>query len=166
MEKIICILTLIPTISFANCSDIQKYKLALEAHASNWANKNTTRTPEGGVYKVKSLDCKNHCKIIETNSTYLKYEPSHPDADKNGYVTYPVIDAQAERAAISTYAKSIHLLSSKCKKRISSLKNTDSLLINYKNSSVKQDIFNFDKSNKVISWIREVSNGKTQIMNF
>lgn len=166
MKFLVCMLTLISTITFANCSDIKKFKLALEVHASNWANKNTTRTPEGGAYKVKSLECKNVCRIIEKNSTYTKYEPGHPDANKNGYVNYPVIDTSKERAAIGTYAKSIHLLATKCHKKVTSTGNKDSLLINYIDSDVKQDIFNFDKSNKVISWVREISGGKTQILNF
>ncbi len=166
MKLILLFILIVPAMTNANCTDLNKFKLGLEVHASNWANARTTRTPEGGGYKFKSLNCQKNCKIVEEEKFYLKYEPDHPDTNTNGYVKYPVIEKEKERAAITAYAKSIHMLASSCKSKVTTVKNTDSLLIKYKLADVRHDIFNFDKSNKVVSWIREDINGKSHILNF
>ncbi len=85
--------------------------------SSNLANVNTTRTAEGGPYKKKSL-------VVEavgvTDSTFskalgaklkgvhvaeikedqspprLKYNPSHPDANEDGYVAMPNVNVVEE----------------------------------------------------------------------
>ena len=166
MKILMTLFFCIPVLAMADCNDLQKFKLGLEAHGSNWANAITTRTSEGGPYKVKSLNCKNKCNIIDEEKFILKYEPNHPDANTEGYVNYPDIRKEEERAAISSYAKSIRLISSSCKSKVITINNGDSLLVKYISSDVKSDIFNFTKSNKVISWIREDRNGKTHIFNF
>ena len=69
--------------------------------ASNVANVNTTRTAEGGHYKRKfAKNCKNGlCEIaIDEAAPMLKYQPKHPDADKNGYVAYPNFNLESEKA--------------------------------------------------------------------
>jgi len=86
-----------------------------EVVASNMANAETTRTPEGGPYRRRELIFRS--QQIEPFSTSLatfgvsaspgvqvdgviedaaspirRYEPGHPDADAEGYVAYPAID--------------------------------------------------------------------------
>ncbi len=88
--------------------------------ATNIANINTTRTPEGGPYRKKSVvfesmpDAKNFGELVTSSpqsdlqrvqvtdvlvdqkAPLLKYEPDHVDADENGYVAYPDINLMAE----------------------------------------------------------------------
>lgn len=78
--------------------------------ASNIANMHTTRTPEGGPYKrqfaVLETDKKlseglNHgvrVKEIRQDAApaRLVFDPQHPDADNDGYVSYPNVDMLQE----------------------------------------------------------------------
>lgn len=89
--------------------------------SSNIANINTTRTPEGGPYRRKDVvfeamtDTKSFGDILSvddpksdfnrvqvTDVVYdkkapiLKYEPTHPDANEDGYVAYPNINLMEE----------------------------------------------------------------------
>lgn len=84
----------------------------LNVLASNIANAETTRTPEGGPYKRKDviqiarqvpsfdsvLDRMTLAKpqiaaVVEDNSDPRKvYQPGHPDADKDGFVSMPNIN--------------------------------------------------------------------------
>ncbi len=78
---------------------------------SNLANASTTRTPEGTPYRRKDVilssdrgaDFKGALEgvtvtgIVEDKENFIrKYEPNHPDADPNGYVLYPNVDAVEE----------------------------------------------------------------------
>lgn len=81
--------------------------------ASNIANAETTRTPEGGPYKRKdvvqvarttqskfanALDRMTLAKpsvyaVVEDQSAPRRvFQPGHPDADNDGYVAYPNIN--------------------------------------------------------------------------
>lgn len=94
-------------------------RVRLEVTASNIANVNTTRTPEGGPYKKKGVlfetkkinsfenmldsELKENIKGVEaidliTDNTepIKKYDPQHPDSDEQGYVAYPNISISAE----------------------------------------------------------------------
>ena len=93
--------------------------------AQNIANVNTTRTAEGGTYRRKTVVFteKNSnsfnnlllsnmgvqgsgisgtgvkvSRIVEDYETEMNmvYDPSHPDADENGYVTYPNVNVVTE----------------------------------------------------------------------
>jgi flagellar basal-body rod protein FlgC len=90
--------------------------------SSNLANALTTRTPDGGPYKRKDavfgamsaeksfssmLDRKTQpdakgvqvMEIVEDRRPpKLQYEPSHPDANPQGYVAYPDVNAVEEMA--------------------------------------------------------------------
>jgi len=83
------------------CQDLNVVYQKATAIASNIANVETTRTIEGGVYKRKVVkNCRNgFCEIQNDESApILKYEPKHPDANKNGYVAYPNINLYQEKA--------------------------------------------------------------------
>ena len=95
--------------------------------SSNLANANTSRTPEGGPYKRKdavftatpfasgfnrALDGATSqqvrkvdvSEIVEDrNPPRLQYDPSHPDANQQGYVAMPnvnVVEEMAETAVV------------------------------------------------------------------
>ena len=94
--------------------------------SSNLANANTTRTPEGGPYKRKdavfsatavtdgfgkALDgvAAKHLRqvmvseIVEDKSQpRMQYDPSHPDADPQGYVAMPNVNVVEEMADMIT----------------------------------------------------------------
>lgn len=83
------------------CQDLNVLHTRINLIQTNLANKNTTRTAEGGPYQRKFVkSCKlGICEIgIDVTPPILKYEPKHPDADKNGYVAYPYINEAAEAA--------------------------------------------------------------------
>ena len=90
--------------------------------AENVANVNTTRTEDGTPYRRKIVtfaekdlnsfgnmlaktsrriyggDGVKVTKVAEDDTTdfIMKYDPSHPDADENGYVTYPNVNVVQE----------------------------------------------------------------------
>ena len=95
-------------------------QLRMDTISENIANVNTTRAKDGKPYKRKtvlfeeksypsfseSLSMANRhnigkgvkaSKIVEDNSEGSKvYDPSHPDADEDGYVTYPNVNTVTE----------------------------------------------------------------------
>lgn len=84
--------------------------------SSNLANINTTRTPEGGPYRRKEVvmtaapvedafgkvlteqvSQPKVVAVVEDQSEFQKvYDPSHPDADANGYVAMPNVNTMKE----------------------------------------------------------------------
>ncbi len=100
----------------------QRYRM--DTIAENVANANTTRTENGGIYKrkvvvfeekgVRGSDSFSHVLhsitknyagkgvkvsgVYEDNTTEMNmvYDPSNPDADENGYVTYPNVNIITE----------------------------------------------------------------------
>ena len=98
----------------------QRYRM--DVIAENVANANTTRTEDGTPYKRKivTFEEKNggtptfstifgrtaekyNSKGVKVSGTFedksegnMVYDPSHPDADENGYVTYPNVNIITE----------------------------------------------------------------------
>lgn len=92
----------------------------------NLANAKTTRTPEGGPYRRRSVVMESipvdasfkkqmegaldkelrgvrvHSVAIDQRPHKLVYEPGHPDANDDGYVAYPDINVVEEMAALMT----------------------------------------------------------------
>ncbi len=105
-----------------NASGMTAQRYRMDIIAENVANANTTRTEDGSPYrrKVTYFEEKggqtsfgaalnqatgNYCGkgvkvtgVYEDYSTDLKkvYDPSHPDADEDGYVMYPNVDIVTE----------------------------------------------------------------------
>lgn len=95
-------------------------RLRTDIIAQNIANVNTTRDEDGEAYKrktvvfeekpsnsfsdylsVASSSIGNGVKvsaIVEDNDTAMTmvYDPAHPDADEDGYVTYPNVNTVTE----------------------------------------------------------------------
>ncbi len=87
-----------------------------EVLVENLANSETTRTPEGGPYRRKDVVFTEDSSVgsfssemdsalggapsgvsvseiaVDTSAPEMRYQPGHPDADKDGYVAYPKIN--------------------------------------------------------------------------
>jgi flagellar basal-body rod protein FlgC len=114
------------TTSFKICgSGLAAQRAKLDIITSNLANVNTTRTPEGGPYRKKTIalatedvtgnfdsTIKEAVKSVridevkeDANSIKMVYEPSHPDADTKGYVAMPNINIMSEMADLITASR-------------------------------------------------------------
>lgn len=96
-------------------------RIRMDVVSQNIANANTTRTVQGGPYRRKLVVFKEIqpdsfqnifektkgkytgkgvevVQIIEDEKTPLRrvYDPGHPDADQQGYVSYPNVNIVAE----------------------------------------------------------------------
>lgn len=83
------------------CQDLNTILQKVQIHSENIVNHQTTRTVKGGHYKRKIISkCKaGHCQISTDNAPpIMKYLPTHPDANKNGYVAYPNFSVHEEKA--------------------------------------------------------------------
>jgi flagellar basal-body rod protein FlgC len=91
-----------------SATGLEAQKIRLNVIASNLANVNSTRTPEGGPYRRKDVLFMTYMydqisqgvdinKIVEDQRPFrVVYEPTHPDADKDGYVKYPNVNPMEE----------------------------------------------------------------------
>lgn len=111
-----------------NGSALKAQSIRLNTISSNLANVETTSTPEGGPYKKKSvyfqtkpLNFKDQLnsslkkstqgvevkKIVEDQSPPRKvYNPSHPDANEDGYVEMPNISVLEEMVDMMSATRS------------------------------------------------------------
>ena len=94
-----------------SASGLSADRLRMDTVSSNVSNAQTTRTEDGGPYVRKvavfkeALDEAGNCKgvsavgIVEDDSELEKvYDPTHVDADENGYVTMPNVNILNEMA--------------------------------------------------------------------
>ena len=96
-----------------SASALTAERLRMDVTAENLANAQTTRTAAGGPYRRKEVVLAEaqgsfgaalrsaagvEVAQIAEDQTPLKqvYDPSHPDADANGYVQMPNVDPVAE----------------------------------------------------------------------
>jgi flagellar basal-body rod protein FlgC len=113
-----------------SASGLTAQRLRMNVVSSNLANSNTTRTAEGGPYKKKNIvfasqplraDFQNmvqsHLKgkltevkvvgiVDDPRPPILKYDPQHPDADKNGNVNMPNINLIEEMVNMMSATRS------------------------------------------------------------
>lgn len=109
-------------------SALKAQRTRLNTISSNMANAETTSTPEGGPYKKKSVvfqsepvsfknqlsqSLNNHAegvkiaKIIEDNEPPQQiYNPSHPDANEEGYVGMPNVSVLKEMVDMMSATRS------------------------------------------------------------
>ena len=100
----------------ASASALDAQRTRLEVAVSNLANAESTRGPDGQPYRrrdvllesapVESFDAAlgnagavgvKVSGIVEDQTAFKRrYEPSHPDADADGYVSMPNVDAPEE----------------------------------------------------------------------
>ena len=99
---------------------LKAQQVRLNTVSSNLANVETTQTPEGGPYKRKSVVFKSDGSLFSENLDHemqgavqgvqisrimadnsaprIIYNPGHPDANEEGYVSMPNINALEEMA--------------------------------------------------------------------
>jgi len=99
-----------------------------EIVAANMANAETTHTPGGGPYRRKEvvfassgsagfhpggnnmIPAVRVQRVVDDSTPPLKrYEPGHPDADKEGYVAYPAINPVQEMVDLMGAVRSYQL---------------------------------------------------------
>ena len=112
--------------TFKICGTVLSAQRAkMDVITSNIANINTTSTPEGGPYKRKIITFaaeplkQGFDKTLEGAVQAVKvqgitedkegikrvYDPAHPDADKDGFVSYPNVNAMVEMADMITASR-------------------------------------------------------------
>ncbi|GHU40929.1 flagellar basal-body rod protein FlgC [Clostridia bacterium] len=104
-----------------NASGMTAQRFRMDVISENVANVNTTRTSDGTPYRRKIVSfseksvtpfsqvldrtreayigngVKVNALAEDTSSDYVKkYDPSHPDADEDGYVSYPNVNIVTE----------------------------------------------------------------------
>ena len=106
-----------------NASGMTAQRYRMDIISENVANANTTRTQDGTPYRRKVVTFEQKGATAKTFSSFLGqasnrydgqgvrvrkvsedtwtqmnmvYDPSHPDADENGYVTYPNVNIVTE----------------------------------------------------------------------
>jgi len=111
-------------------SGLSAQRLRMNVIASNLANIQTTRTPQGGPYQRKdvvfatdnnfsSFDSilKSHVnsklpavKVVgilnDPRPSKMKYDPYHPDADQKGYVSMPNVNLIEEMVNMISASRS------------------------------------------------------------
>ncbi len=121
-----------------SASGLQAQRTRMEAISTNMANAQTTRTDEGGPYRKKEVvfvpaDVSNDKgfqttlqekvegvqvdEVVESPKPFERtYDPYHPDADADGYVTYPNVNVMEEMsdmiAATRAYEANINVVNS------------------------------------------------------
>lgn len=108
-----------------SAAGLNAQRLRMNLISSNMANINTTRTEEGGPYKRKSAVFEAYVRegfgrtldnyltevrvkeIVEDKRPHIiKYDPGHPDADKDGYVTMPNVNIIEEMVNMISASRS------------------------------------------------------------
>lgn len=103
-----------------------------EVVASNMANAQTTRTPQGGPYRRQmvvfqakpaprfsfalaglqrqaSSAVRVAAVVADARPPVLRFEPGHPDADRQGYVAYPQVDPVEEMTDLLSAVRAYEL---------------------------------------------------------
>ena len=114
-----------------SASGLSAQRLRMNVISSNLANINTTHTAEGGPYRRKDVvfeaepaqpssfgdeldrqlsDGINDVKVLgvvsDARPPIKKYDPTNPDADKNGYVSLPNINLMEEMVNLISASRS------------------------------------------------------------
>jgi len=87
-----------------SASALTAQRLRMDLISQNIANVNTTRTPEGGPYvrqmpvfsESSSGGVQVQAIVSDSRPFKLVYDPSHPDANADGYVSMPNVDVIEE----------------------------------------------------------------------
>ena len=99
----------------ASASALDAQRARMEVAVSNMANAESTRGPDGQPYRRREVVLETQsfdaaltagtlpaagvkvAGVVEDTSAFRqRYEPSHPDADENGFVSVPNIDVPEE----------------------------------------------------------------------
>jgi flagellar basal-body rod protein FlgC len=101
-----------------SASGLSAERLRMDLIADNLANANTTRTPDGQPYRRKvaifapiapTPRMPGGVRVVQIaqdpSPPRMVYDPSHPDADANGYVAYPNVDIVHEMVDMITASR-------------------------------------------------------------
>ena len=146
------------------CDQARWDRYQLPIHGLNLANLRTTRTPEGGPYKRKFfIKCvpSAGCIIGDDATSKTVFAPGHPDADRNGYVSYPNIDATHELVAFEAIFSELVTMARLKKCGMELIPTDGALLITYSNSSDKSDFLVHSVDGSII-WRRTSSDGTSE----
>ncbi|MDR2547169.1 MAG: flagellar basal body rod protein FlgC [Lachnospiraceae bacterium] len=109
-----------------NASGMTAQRYRMDVISENIANINTTRTADGSTYRRKVVVFEQRpnstsfrryfetsramhdgqgvrvARVLEDHKTQMvmAFDPAHPDADENGYVTYPNVNVVTEMTNI------------------------------------------------------------------
>jgi flagellar basal-body rod protein FlgC len=109
----------------AAASGLTAERLRMDVISNNIANVNTTRTAEGGAYRrqvvvfapreneanfaqmlSEKLNTGNGVKVVgitkDNSPTHRIYDPTHPDANQDGYVEMPNVNVVTEMVDMIT----------------------------------------------------------------
>jgi flagellar basal-body rod protein FlgC len=99
-----------------SASGMAAQRARTEVLVENLANSETTRTPDGGPYRRKDVIFSEDSNIgsfasamdsamdtslsgvivsettVDNSAPEMRYQPGHPDADKDGYVAFPKVN--------------------------------------------------------------------------
>lgn len=109
-----------------NSSGLTAQRRRVEVASSNLSNSETTRTPDGGAYRRKDVVFQTMpfgnsfaaamgggaegvevSEVVEDPRPFdRRFEPQHPDADGEGYVNYPNVNAMEEMANLMSASRS------------------------------------------------------------
>lgn len=114
-------------------SGLAAQRFRMNILSSNIANAQTTRTPEGGPYRRRDVifgalpagrtfvdelrmmldrgrEAPLHVKVlgvvVDERPPILRYDPSHPDSNEEGYVAYPNINPVEEMVNLMLASRS------------------------------------------------------------
>lgn len=109
-----------------NASGLSAQRKRVEISSANLANSQTTRTDEGGPYRRKDVVFQTTSfenslgkamnegvegvevsEVVDDQRPFdRRYEPGHPDADAEGYVSYPNVNVMQEMANLVEASRS------------------------------------------------------------
>lgn len=119
-----------------SASGLSAERTRAEVVATNMANAESTHTAEGGPYQRKEVVFQSQAPsrfrmqladtsaaasatagggvavraiVPDTSSPVLRYDPSHPDADANGFVAYPNINPVLEMTDLMGAARAYQM---------------------------------------------------------
>lgn len=154
------------------CTWARRARLDLYAHGHNIAMADVTRTPEGTPPARLIASCEKatgHCNVAvdPLNNLRLMYDPSHPDANSDGYVQYPNTDSANERAAFNIALTELRAAGHKRLCSIS-IQDLGSAAVMYFGDSVGggSEVVNFGDDGKVVSWSQRFADGTGTLINF
>ncbi len=111
-------------------SGLNAQRTRMNVVASNLANINTTRTPQGGPYRKKEVimsakvvkdsfgqelkeNTNEKLRGVEVSAIVedktpprMQYDPAHPDANKEGYVAFPNINLMQQMVNLLSASRS------------------------------------------------------------
>ena len=119
-----------------SASGLSAERMRAEVVAGNMANAESTHTAEGGPYQRKEVVFQSQAPssfrmqlasatgsgntnlsggvtvrsvVTDTAAPIMRYEPSHPDADANGFVAYPNINPVLEMTDLMGAARAYQM---------------------------------------------------------